>query len=284
MLIDIDIPEQESKIALHLVVNNELDGPEIAWLTQSSNILHPKELPYELLLNDASLKIFDEEGILWDSLIVDPNLSSQFNIFILEKKLIPEPGKTYSMIANSPGLPTVTGSFTAPLPVKSLNGNGKFNGINPTDSTKKYATLYVNFEDPNPDKKDYFLVQSYIVDQEGEIYNYGVDQNLDYLFYNPFKTYLNEVYSDELAVNGEIKTVFNVVISHNLQFPGAYNKVGIRVSSITEDEFRFNRAYYEAYNNELNPFAEPVNVPSNILNGFGLFAGRSHVSGIFEIK
>jgi hypothetical protein len=46
----------------------------------------------------------------------------------------------------------------------------------------------------------------------------------------------------------------------------------VKVLRITEDYFKYVKSYNVYYNSSDNPFAEPVNVYSNIRNGYGTFS------------
>lgn len=49
----------------------------------------------------------------------------------------------------------------------------------------------------------------------------------------------------------------------------------IRLDAATEDYYQYVRAQQVLDDNEGNPFAEPVTLPSNVAGGLGIFAGRS---------
>jgi hypothetical protein len=81
----------------------------------------------------------------------------------------------------------------------------------------------------------------------------------------------------DVNFNGGEKQVTFYVNSYELQTysngTGRDYRPYIRVNRITEDYFKFVRSY-NIYNNAVdNPFAEPVNVYTNVKNGYGIFAG-----------
>ncbi len=287
MIIDIDIPEDEPKLAAFLILGSieNKSNQSTFWPTKTYSVLNPAINNQVELLNNFSMLVYDEDGNLQDSLILDPFGTTLYPIYYraLRNQLIP--GKQYNMIAKSPDLPTATASFVMPKPVFEINGIVKLSSkINP-DSTKKYATLQINFKDPELGKPNYFIVTTFSVDSENRYMdNFAVTQDFDPQFSNPFAVFYNEPFSDQIAQNGEINILVNIIISENLLFEGAKDRIGVTLLSITTDEYLFAKTSANAFNNELNPFAESVNVHSNIDGGYGLFSGRSDKSRIIYIE
>ena len=86
----------------------------------------------------------------------------------------------------------------------------------------------------------------------------------------------------DVNFNGRQKQVRLFVESSLLQdytaMDGRVHRPYVKVSRITEDYFRYVKSYHTYYNASGNPFAEPVNVFSNIKNGFGNFSAYSSVT------
>ena len=76
--------------------------------------------------------------------------------------------------------------------------------------------------------------------------------------------------------NGRQKQVRFYINSYELQDVtgpgGQVYKPYIKVSRITEAQFKFVKSYNVYYNSSDNPFAEPSNVYTNVKNGYGIFS------------
>jgi len=58
---------------------------------------------------------------------------------------------------------------------------------------------------------------------------------------------------------------------------GQIQKPYVRVSRITEAHFKFIKSWNAYQMSGDNPFAEPANVFTNVLNGYGIFTLRTSV-------
>ncbi len=102
-----------------------------------------------------------------------------------------------------------------------------------------------------------------------------------------FDNYNSESYQTtglikDLLFDGQQKTLD---IAIDLSFKGwtmsgyepRIEKMDVCLSNLTEPSYLFYKSY-NIYNNVMgNPFAQPVQVYSNITNGFGIFAGSSSI-------
>ncbi len=284
LLVDIDVPIEEPRMAMKVVLNGGFYGDEYFQFSKSRFILDSRNEFGEDYLKDVSLKVYDQDGNLWDSIVPFTGSGLPFSTFVFDKKLKPEQGKTYRMVAVSPGLPIAEASFTTPLEVKNLQVTAKkvFRaGVDTTFQTP--AQLNIKFQDPSSAIKNYFLILTYLVDSAGNILPFGINQDYNDGAIGPIGISLNEVFSDDFGQNGEVNAVFNVVIN-KFQFQTEDFKIAINVFSLTEDEFRHEKTLRAFYDSDGNPFAEPVNVYSNVQGGYGLFSGRSEVRGIYSLE
>jgi hypothetical protein len=284
LLVDIDVPVEEPRMAMKVVLNNGLFGNDYYQFSESRFILDSRDKVGDDYLKDVSLKVYDQDGNLWDSIIPYTGSGFPLGTFVFDKKLKPEQGRTYRMVAVSPGLPIAEASFTTPLEVKNLQVTAKkvFRaGIDTTFQTT--AQLNIKFQDPSSTIKNYFLIVAYLVDSAGNVLPFGIYQDYNDGAIGPIGISLNEVFSDDFGQNSEVNAVFNVVIDKS-QFQTENFKIAISVFSLTEDEFRHEKTLRAFYDTDGNPFAEPVNVYSNINGGYGLFSGRSEVGGVYNLE
>jgi len=85
----------------------------------------------------------------------------------------------------------------------------------------------------------------------------------------------NNLLMNDKNFNGRRKQIKFFIQSGNLSedfYNGRIYRPYLRVYRLTEDEYRFLRSFRTYDNTSDNPFAEPVNVYSNINNGYGIFS------------
>ncbi|HVN58113.1 MAG TPA: DUF4249 domain-containing protein [Bacteroidales bacterium] len=201
------------------------------------------------------------------------------------KKVFPEPGKEYKVVVKAHNLPDASATVTIPfvVPVVKVDTSGI---ILPQGSYFNYNKGYlckIEFDDPGDETNFYLFSVHEIFANPDEEYS-SINHNLDFHCLDPiveeklFSGYRNEAvaFSDKL-INGQ-KHIISVIIKKEdigLYAPGNSQKVNFRLYSITEDFFQYIRNL-NLYNKNLgSPFAEPVTVFSNIIDGYGFFTGAS---------
>jgi hypothetical protein len=99
------------------------------------------------------------------------------------------------------------------------------------------------------------------------IYDESIDQNTclsgDAIFFR------------DALFNGTKKEL-RLFVPTGYVYPGTVNGdpvyAQVQLLHVTEDYFRFSKSYRFASDNRGNPFAEPVNVYTNVQNGYGVFS------------
>lgn len=285
LIVDIDVPVEEPRMAMKIVLNRAYTQEEVFQISRSKFILEPRTFNNETdYVENVSLKIYDETGNVWDSLVPFQLSGWPYASYKFANNIKPEQGKTYRMEANAPGLPSAIASFTTPLEITDLNVIAKKVFRAGRDTTfQTPAQLNIRFKDPSSQQKNYFLIEANLIDENNNYLLFGVYQDYNDGAIGSIGVELNNVFSDDYAVNGEVNILINVIIE-KMQFQAVEGKIAIRVFSLTEDEFQHEKTLRAFYESDGNPFAEPVNVYSNIEGGFGIFSGRSEVNGIFNVE
>lgn len=60
-------------------------------------------------------------------------------------------------------------------------------------------------------------------------------------------------------------------------------KIRLRLISISEDHYRYSRAIQAAFSNQDNPFSEPIDIPSNVMGGEGVFSLEATSSLVIDL-
>ena len=186
-------------------------------------------------------------------------------------------GKTYKLLLSAPDFPAAEAISFTPLlvPINNLvftaNVRSDADG-NPQDEVK------LSFTD-NGATEDYYLLR--ILDAYGG-YLYCIntnDKDVEKLVYeDPF--YAEDcLQSDRLLLsdinfNGALKTLIFYVESGSLgtqNTPGGLRRATVELLHINKDYYKYIKSLNSYENAVDNPFAEPVNLYSNVKNGYGLF-------------
>ena len=225
--------------------------------------------PY--IVNNATALLY-ENDILKDSLKY--NTTSRKYRAALAKIQV---GKTYKLLISAPNFPAAEAISFTPLlvPINNLifTRNARFDADgNPQDELK------LTFTD-NGATEDYYLLR--ILDAFGS-YLYCVntkDKDVEKLVYeDPF--YPDDcLQSDRLLLsdmnfNGTVKTLIFYAESGYLDqqnTPGGQKRATVELLHVNKDYYKYIKSVNSYENAVDNPFAEPVNLYSNVKNGYGLF-------------
>jgi len=186
-------------------------------------------------------------------------------------------GKTYKLVMSAPNYPTAEAISFTPLlvPMNSLvytpNARVDVDG-NSQDEVK------ISFTD-NGSTEDYYLIR--ILNAYGD-HLYCVttnDKDVEKLVYEDPLNPDDCLLSDRLLVsdqnfNGTTKTLIFYTGSGTLDpvnMPGGTMKSTVELLHINKDYFKYIKSLNSRENAGDNPFAEPVNLYSNVKNGYGFF-------------
>ncbi len=214
------------------------------------------------------------------------------------------PGGTYQLAVNVPGQPVATATAKIPMlpvvrdvsiskasikppryppilgPDKILEGNIKFTLQDPPGETNHYAlriTYRSDYYNPQIGKLPPPLIDSLHLKTLGSYKIEGLgQQDLSYL--------LDDVsLFDDVDFNGQSREVLlnirSLIEVQNI-LP---ESITLEIWSLNEDYHRHIITHQQQVGINSDPFAEPLNVYSNVSGGLGLFAGFSRVKYVLKI-
>ncbi|MCF6364702.1 MAG: DUF4249 domain-containing protein [Bacteroidales bacterium] len=286
--IDINVDEVDKKIVLNGFINP--DSTVKVNLSKSIGILQ-KDKEVEFLKN-ADVKLF-ENNILIEELQYDTNGYYTGVTF-------PKIGKTYKITADYPSLTSVDANtlILNPVSVTSVNSSPQFisrvetwydsntgQQFDTTIFTLDRMNIELTFTDPAEEENYYLITFTALIPQFGyfppdynEVYlgekMVSLDYNMNnsswqnYLHMNNFNGY---ILSDELF-NGNSHTLNADIYLYGDSSP---ETVYINFHRINKEFYQFVISYSKYEETEYNPLAEPVNIKTNINNGFGFFSSYS---------
>ena len=281
-IIDIDLPERE----LHIVINGMINRDSLisVQVSKSKGILDNSAISY---LPGAVVKLYGNDEFI-------ENLKYTENgIFI--SKIQPYDEIRYTIDAEYPDLVSVAASTQIPAHpfIVSID---TFTEISIPDNDYGMGEIDTHYKikirDDDNSKNFYFLALSHVIADEGfdddpyvgEEYEFFTDYDSDDIIFQSgnegfsFYNIDGRVFSDEYF-NGTEYTIDISVEDYYDEYTGMniYSKDYIYLFSISKEFYLYVISYNMNNMSIDNPFAQPVQVYSNVENGLGIFGGYNIV-------
>ncbi len=262
-----EIPLKTDEIEPRIVVNSIIGTDDTVWvsLSESRNVLYDSTLP---AITSATAKFLDGSGNVIGDFIHEGD-----GIYYYTGS-VPGVGNSYGISVAYGDFDPVSASTRIPVPVTISDVD--------TNTQGEYLNFDIDFTD-NAATADYYSIT--IGGQY--IYFDGFDtiKSIAYYLYSPSvivdngtddgsgMKYAEEFYFSDKTFNGG-----------NVEFPatvyvGPWSEDTVRyfvvLRSLSEEYYKY-RLSYDKYNEASgNPFAQPVQVYSNVTDGFGVFGSFS---------
>ena len=231
-------------------------------------------------ITDAVVNINDGNGNIIET------LNHQENGFYVGQTF-PQENQTYTLQVTHPNYVNITSMDSLPLPIV-INSVDTSTIVDPINGDRLQITM--NFEDPES-SQNFYLIETYSINEYLEIKNsdtseYELDTAKQYMFLtdevfqNGGSPWREQGLFNDLLFNGQNKALeleipYENFFGNEAGYNWSYKTLGVRVylHNISRSYYYF-RTSLELYQSASgNPFAQPVQVYSNIENGFGVFAG-----------
>lgn len=282
-----DVDTQENKLVVNAIVQ-----PDSMLKAVVSLSVDPLAVGFDAArVNDATIKIYRNDIFAGN---FDADIDGYYHID--PATLNAQPGDKLNMEVSAPNRETVTAETVIPtaVPIESVeitdtvyvkvsyyvsDSLGNYYTI---DTLVPHYEIQLTFTDP-PGEDHYSLAIDY-QDAYSESYTcfsssdpaFLVDGNYDFggEDENGTVTLCNEAYFTDISFQGTKKTI----TVNLLELPTDFildAKFIFRLRHLSSDYYDYLVSSSLQYDNNGNPFSEPVTVFSNIQNGFGVFAGLS---------
>jgi hypothetical protein len=189
--------------------------------------------------------------------------------------------KVYTVSASLKGFATVSASSPL-LPLTAISGTALKRGLSYNASGDLMDEISFSFTDDG-NTTDYYLVR--IRNAEGDFADCinTSDQDFEKLIFNtPFTTETcfdgDKLLLSDKNFNGQTKKVVLSVSDdqmNDLTFAGETKHPSVELLHITGDFFKYIKSANDYDISNANPFAEPINLYSNVQNGYGFFTAYS---------
>lgn len=278
--ITVDVPRKESK----LVVNGIMQKGEVLSLGigKSRYILAPSNYMNRMdsFVVKNAVPVIYENGIAVDTLVYVP---ADYVYRSAANRQVRD-GYSYSVKVTAPGFGTVESNTSMPSQ-SSLVQVSRIRDVRVNSYGDHMDEIILKFNDP-AGERNFYLVQifgsTYGGPEGHTVYCVGTnDKDIEPIGTNDPTGSDDCIDGGSLLMkddnfNGRTKQVSFYVNSNDLSeysdpMNGRIYRPYVKLNRITEEYFKYVKSYNLYYNASDNPFAEPVNVFSNVRNGYGLF-------------
>ena len=257
--LEFDQEIKDSKI----VVNAMFDGDSTysVHLSNSLSVIDNADLT---TIENGIVEVFDLNGNLIESLI-------HVGMGYYKGTLYPQTNEKYQVVSSAPGYKTVSAIDT--MPPKSLIKNVDTAGVE-NEFNEKELRITLTFED-TPNVRNFYKLQIFGMDNvSGSIYGYPLAIRSDDVALGLSQDgYSNEILFDDVLFNGGDKTIV-IYVEDTRDYD---DFLEIRLTSLSESAFLYRETVKAYRESNGNPFAQPVQVFNNILDGFGILGSQHTV-------
>jgi hypothetical protein len=273
LIVDVNIPFDGEKMVITSFFN-----PDSLWSTTISlnrHILDP-DINFKRV-TDATIEIRDETSI-----ITTLQHKEKGKYISLTEK--PVAGKRYTIHVNSPEYGMIQATSYSPLAtlIKSVDKETITNRDN------QFILFRLKMQDNNETEDFYHIkleeIFEHYHEETGKILTSIIPVRIrsnNQAFNDPLITADNGLLVKDILFNGqETEIKFRVDTRGDSK-----SRVRITLSSISKDYYNYLATMQLQVQNNGNPFAQPINVYNNVVNGFGIFGGLSNsVFNEYEAK
>lgn len=275
----LELPATQSKLVINSVnqssrlINMSVGKSKGILTTPSPDIQSQQQ---NNAINKGNFLLYAND-ILIDTIQFDINKGAY-----AQKRQFPGIVKKFTITGNTPGLPAINASSLVPQEIALTVENYRVKARKIIDGSF-VDEVTISFNDPANEKNFYwinFLSASGINTWSAGACLFSKDKDIEQPVGDITSAILDNCLTSALVVdknfNGTKKSiVFEIPSSkmktfENLQ-TGTITRPLIRLEHITEDYYRYLKSRTANSNSSDNPFAEPVNLFTNVNNGYGIF-------------
>lgn len=274
---ELEIPESAPRLVINALL--EPSSPIFVHVSSSNSILEENEFE---IVNDAVVTISDEGGKIQTLEFVElEDYMPNYGYYSTETfDLVP--GSTYTIETSKTGFETATSLTKIPGQPKIKSFSYELlpfeEGI---DLNNKYPEMEFTLVFDDPGGENYYEIDLYF---EGSRVEYDQEGNPYETIYRQF-AYLdskNPAYDQDyhiepgLVINDLLFDQQEASIDFQTYIPPRLDmKVKVYLREITEESYRYGTSVSLQKGNRGDPLSQPVQVFSNIKNGFGILRARN---------
>jgi hypothetical protein len=277
VIVDVKVPYGKDKLVL-----NDVQSIDSVWtveLTRSNYILAPYTSFFPV--DFATVVITKPDGST-EQLQLEKSGSGRF-----VGATYPEAGKIYKVSVMPSGLDPVEAEMTMPPPVKIINiewDSSDVRSLNgPNDFVSFNLPFKVTFNDP-PGEKNFYAIELFAT----RVKRYK-DLTAGTTHYDTtFEELRLRIDDPGIASKNDSRQWFPDTIIEGKTYTAPMNagifvysdgeiiELHVRLVSMSEEYFKYLTTMDLSFEVEGDPFSQPVQIYSNVSNGFGIFAGAAY--------
>ncbi len=276
----IDLVIEEPAPQLVVISNFTADRNMQVRVSKTQSVLDTDPTPYIL---DADVRLFKEEEFIQRLLLVSEKENDPFYV---TQGFKPEVEVPYTIKVDAPGFDPIEAMSKIPtkIDIQSLKVSDYLIEKNPEEEAQYRFSVTIGFTDPQEENNYYHLnlyqqVYKFMLDGQDTIFGKSeffpiqfsqiIDNNFILAYFD------GGVLFEDAPFDGNI-VAYTFPITFNLdarqEVPG---KLLVELRSVSEEYYLYQRSLSQQQENPGAPFAEPVVLYNNIVNGQGIFAGYS---------
>jgi len=255
--IPFDDPETGQKLVMNALI--EPNDSIAVSVSRSASILNPSDVE---VLDNAELSLF-EDGQLVGDLELD-----EFGIYRMD--FAPEEGYVYELVGNHADLGMVSSETTIPSAIGVSNIT-----VEETINFNDEQIFRVEFDLDDPSGDNFYVLR--IVENQDDVNQW----NRAFISTEPFflggaqdNYFVDGAAFRDDAFDGQNQRIRIDLDNHGLGSDFLDN-LHILLISATEEHFLYHVSYKAHVDTDGDPFAQPVQIYSNVDNGLGIFAGHN---------
>ena len=260
--IEVDPPEHSPRLVVHAFNTDFLTI--VAQISKSTAVGDFGTFGVERYIYDATAKIYQNGNFLADMQVVaSPDNLNEFNYSAQLPGAI-TPNDIYTIEVEHPSYPTVRASSSI-VPGTEIISTAYVIDGGLDDTGSERSAVDIRFNDPE-NQVNYYEV-SVTEGANSVTYASSLDPSTSRSLYD------NSVIISDASFNGEEKIL-------RLQIGRSENpdrKIELIWRTITGIQYQYSKSMRQTFDLGDNPFASPVQIPSNVDGGFGFF-------GLMEIQ
>jgi hypothetical protein len=253
------------------LVVNSIFNTEDTFRVHISNSLSLVDGASLRFIKNATVKLYDEN----DALVSTP-LHTQ-NGYYMDETFQFEENKQYRVEVERDGFNTITATDKIPATIQVSNVDTQ-----KVVSSEGFEQAQVTVEFDDPEGENFYMVEvrmEYYYKWDSFEYSGWETAYLNTLDPNiEGNTGTGAYYNDKLILKDNNFDGNNYKLRFNVDqylFENEYRNIEVRFYSLSESVFNYFTSVERYQNVQGNPFATPVQVFSNVENGFGIFGGSS---------
>lgn len=281
-----ELPGQEPVMVLNALL--EPTDTIKVFLSKSKGVLEGNDFNEEFkVVSGANVYIKDQEGQIFPLGYIDRSRPFETNAFYYLSGFNFIGGKTYEIVAEKAGFPTI--SSVQEMPKKTNIKSIDMVNLGPIDELGGHDLFEVTVKFDDPPGKNFYEISGQIFGRgifisDGDTIPLLYSSDLNPRPVNPIyqKDFLlrNVLLFNDVILNGPVsEIVFRTSVVRNMDL-----EVTVNFSHVTEAYYLFYNTADLQQNNRGDFLSQPVLVYNNIKNGLGIFKSRNTHQRVIEMR